>query len=154
MAFWQQNGPQVWPRNGTAPVRDAYPLSYTVFAPQMVPPANENPGSTLPSDGFKADPGYYQVNPSFGDHDALAGAIMRVAQADLYTQPPVGWTFPRAGTWEEPGGPIAASRITRLAPTTSAHPGLNLSSGAGPVMQFIAPPVFSVQTTPIYAIGL
>jgi hypothetical protein len=152
MPFWKQNEAQVWPRNGTAPTKDAYPFSVTTYGPQKLPPSNENPGTTTPSDGFKAAPGYYQVNPSFGRHDALGGRLMEVAQADLYYSPPQ--PFPRAGTWEEPGAPIAALQLVRLAPTTSAHPGLSQATGAGPTMIFNPPPVFSVQTRPIYAVGL
>lgn len=152
MPFWQQNEAQVWPRNGTAPTRDAYPYSLAVYGPQEIPLSNENPGTTLPSDGFKAAPGFYAVNPSFGEHDGLEGRLMEVAQADLYYSPPQ--PFPRAGTWEEPGAAVAAINIVRLAPTTSAHPGLAQATGPGPTMLFTAPPVFSVQTKPIYALGL
>jgi hypothetical protein len=121
----------------------------------MNPPAMENPGTTLPSDGFSAEPSYVHVNVSFGRHDGLRGRLMEVAQADLYTQPPLGYAFPRAGTWEEPGGPIAAAGIgLRLAPTTSAHMGLSQATGPGPTMVFVTPPVFSVQTRPVYAVGL
>lgn len=152
MAFWRQN-PNPWPRNGTAPVKDFYPLSRTVFNPNMNPPAMDNPGSTLPSDGYRAHPSFIHLQPSFGEHDGLQGALMRVAQADLYMSS--DGRFPRAGTWEEPGGPIAAAGIgLRLAPSTSAHPGLATSTGAGPTMVFVAPPVFSVQTKPVYALGL
>lgn len=153
MAFYQQNAPNQWPRRGTAPTKDAYPASMTVYNPAGIPYAMENPGSTLPSDGFSAEPSFIQVNVSFGRHDGLAGRLMEVSQADLYTSMPAQ-PFPRAGTWEEPGGPIAASAIPRLDPTTSAHPGLAQATGAGPTMLFIAPPVFSVQSKPIYALGL
>ena len=154
MAFYRQNAGNVQPRNGTAPCRNAYPLSIAVYGPAGLPPSAENPGSTLPSDGFSARPSYVAVDVSFGDHDALHGALMAVAQADLYTQPVVPGTFPRAGTWEQPGGPIAASALVRLSPSTSAHRGLNQATGPGPTMVFTAPPVFSIQTKPIYALGL
>jgi hypothetical protein len=152
MPFWKQNAANIPPRNGTAPVKDYYPLSYTVFEPAAIPQAMDNPGSTLPSDGYRASPSFVVTKPSFGQHDALHGAIMMSAQADFY-QSAVG-PFPRAGTWEEPGGPIAALRMVRLAPTTSAHPGLQQATGAGPTMVFQAPPVFTVQSKPIYALGL
>lgn len=154
MPFWQQNAAQTWPRNGTAPVKDYYPLSRTIFAPQKLPQSNDNPGTTQPSDGFSAyPPNLTIVDVTFGRHDALGGRLMEVAQADLYQSS--DYPFPRAGTWEEPGGPIAAAGIgLRLAPTTSAHPGLASATGAGPTMVFNTPPVFSVQTKPIYAIGL
>jgi hypothetical protein len=155
MPAWKQNAPQIPPRNGTAPVKNAYPLSYTVYGPQEIPPSQENPAGVSAYGGYRAVPLQVDVVPSFGRHDGLQGRLMEVSQADLYTQPPAGWTFPRAGTWEEPGGPIAAAGIgLRLAPTTSAHPGLAQATGPGPTMAFTAPPVFSVQTRPIYAVGL
>lgn len=157
MPFWQQNKRQVWPRNGTAPVRDYYPMSATFYGPQGITMSQENPGTTLPSDGFSAQPNYVAVNVSFGDHDALGGRLMAVSQADLYNSapPPSLGRFPRAGTWEEPNGPIAAAGIgLRLSPTTSAHMGLAQATGAGPTMVYVQPPIFSVQTTPIYALGL
>ena len=152
MPFYQQNAAQEWPRNGTAPTRDNYPRSYTVYAPQAIPMSNDNPGSTTPSGGFNARPSIVDVVVSFGEHDGLEGALMKVAQADMY-QSAVG-PFPRAGTWEEPGAAIAALQLVRLAPTTSAHPGLAQATGAGPTMLYVAPPVFSMQTKPIYATGL
>lgn len=152
MPFWMQNAAQENPRNGTAPTRNAYPYSVTVYGPQKIPLANDNPGSTQPSDGFRASPSFTQANVSFGHHDGLGGRLMEVAQADMYFSPPQ--PFPRAGTWEEPGAAIAVMRLTRLAPSTSAHPGLMGATGAGPTMIFTPPPVFSIQTRPIYAIGL
>lgn len=143
------------PRNGTAPCRNAYPLAYTVYGPQALPLAMDNPGSTQPSDGFQAAP----PNPAgqgvtFGRWDGLAGRLMEVGQADMYMSAVPGVSPYRAGTWEEPGGPIAASMLVRLQPSTSAHPGLSMATGAGPTMIFTAPPVFTVQSTPIYALGL
>jgi hypothetical protein len=152
MPYYQQNAAQEWPRNGTAPTHNDYPKSYPVYGPGGIPLAMENPGSTLPSDGYSAQPSFVNVNVSFGEHDGLHGNLMRVAQADTYNSA-VG-PFPRAGTYEEPGAATAVLNMIRLAPTTSAHPGLSFSTGAGPTMLFVAPPVFSVQSTPIYATGL
>lgn len=153
MAFYRQNAAQIPPRNGTAPCRNAYPYSIAVYGPQALPPSNDNPGTTQPSDGFSAyPPNQFDVTVTFGRHDGLGGRLMEVGQADMYTSPPQ--PFPRAGTWEEPGGPIAASMLVRLQPTTSAHPGLAMATGAGPTMIFTAPPVFTVQSKPIYALGL
>lgn len=152
MPFWKQNAPNIPPRNGTAPTKNNYPLSVPVYGPGGNPPAMENPGSTLPSDGFSAQPSFVVVNVSFGEHDGLHGDLMRVAQADTF-QSAVG-PFPRAGNWDQPGAGIAAMGFARLAPSTSAHPGLNAATGAGPAMVFVAPPVFTVQSKPIYALGL
>lgn len=155
MAFYRSSPERIMPRNGTAPCRDAYPLSYTVYGPQMIPPSMDNPGTTSPSDGFTAyPPNNIQNIVTFGRHDGLGGRLMEVGQADLYMSAVPGVSPYRAGTWEEPGGPIAASMLVRLAPTSSAHPGLAQATGPGPTMIFTAPPVFSVQSTPIYALGL
>lgn len=153
MAFYGQNAGNIPPRNGTAPTKNAYPCSVAVYGPAGIPPAMDNPGTTQPSDGFSAyPPNQFFPYPTFGRWDGLSGRLMEVSQADLYTQPPQ--PFPRAGTWEEPGGPIAASMMVRLQPTSSAHAGLAMSTGAGPAMVFVAPPVFTVQSKPIYALGL
>jgi len=152
MAFYQQNARQVWPRNGTVRGQDAYPASVPVYGPGGIPPGMTNPGSTQPSGGFRAAPVFVASPPVFGTHDALHGDLMRVAQADTFNSAVGPW--PRAGVWDQPNAGIAASAITRLAPTTSAHPGLAHSTGAGPTMVFVAPPVFSVQSRPIYAVGL
>lgn len=155
MAFYRQNAAQIEPRNGTAPCRNAYPASYTHYGPAAIPMSMDNPGTTQPSDGFSAyPPNVTMPYPTFGRHDGLAGRLMEVSQADTYMSAIPGLTPYRAGTWEEPGGPIAASMLVRLAPTSSAHPGLAMATGAGPTMIFTAPPVFTVQTTPIYALGL
>ncbi len=153
MAFYRQNAGNIPPRNGTAPCKNAYPYSETVYGPAMIPMGMTNAGTTEPSSGFQAAPQNTLFNrPTFGRWDGLAGRLMEVSQADTYTSPPQ--PFPRAGTWEEPGGPIAASMMVRLAPTTSAHAGLTQATGAGPAMLFVAPPVFTVQSKPIYALGL
>lgn len=152
MAFYQQNSRNIQPPNGTAPTKNDYPLSVPVYGPQGLPMAVDNPGSTQPSDGFRARPNLTVVDVSFGDHDALHGRLMAVSQADTYNSA-IG-PFPRAGTYEQPGAAIAVMQLIRLQPTTSAHPGLSLATGAGPAMVFQAPPVFTAQSKPIYALGL
>ncbi len=152
MAYYQQNARQMWPRNGTAPTSDNYPHSLPTYQPSELPPSMTNAGTTQPSGGFRAEPVHVYAPPVFGTHDALGGQLMRVAQSDGFNSAVGPW--PRAGVHDEPGAGIAASAITRLAPSTSAHPGLTLATGAGPTMVYIAPPVFSVQSRPIYAVGL
>jgi hypothetical protein len=153
MPEWRQNSTiNGWPRNGTAPTKDFYPLSRTIYAPQGIPESQVNPASTSGWGGYKAEPTPVYPNASFGRHDGLHGELMAVSQSDFYNSDPCPW--PAAGTWEQPGGPIAASKIPRLQPSTSAHPGLASATGAGPTMLFVAPPVFTVQSQPIYAVGL
>jgi len=153
MAFYQQNEANEWPRNGTAPVKDFYPLAYPVYAPQLIAPSQENPSSTSSYGGYRAVPLQVDVQPSFGDHDGLHGRLMAVSQADTYNSEPNPW--PAAGVYDVPNGQIAVMEMMRLQPTTSAHPGLSTpASGGGPTMVFRAPPVFSAQSRPIYALGL
>jgi hypothetical protein len=79
--------------------------------------------------------------------------MMTVSQADMYNSEPNPW--PANATADYPNAPYAAAHdLLRLAPTTSAHPGASMSSGPGPTMVFHAPPVFSMQTTPIVAVGV
>lgn len=152
MPFWKQNAAQEWPRNGTAPTKDFYPRSRTVYGPGMIPPSQENPSSTSVYGGYRAIPLQLVVEPSFGEHDALHGDLMRVAQADMYDSSQNPW--PAAGTSSEPNAAVGIMQMMRLQPTTSAHPGLSFATGGGPTMLFHAPPVFSAQSQPIYAIGL
>jgi hypothetical protein len=152
MPEWGQNAAQVNNRNGSAPQRNDYPRGVPVYAPAMIPQAMENPGTTMPSDGFSAHPDLHRTVVSFGEHDELRGRMMEVSQADTYDASPN--PFPANGVYDQPGAQIGILPLVRLEPSTSAHPGLALATGAGPVMIFRAPPAFSAQTTPIYALGL
>ena len=85
--------------------------------------------------------------------DGLQGRLMDVPQADLLNSEPN--PFPASGVADDPMMYQAIMRVIRLAPTTSAHPGASLTSGeASPAMIFKAPPIFGLQTKPIYAVGL
>ncbi len=155
MPFWQQNAGNEQPRNGTAPTRNDYPLSLPTYDAAMLAPSEENPSSTSGYGGFRAVPLPVVVDGrNFGRHDGLGGRLMEVSQADSYNSA-IG-PFPRAGTYEEPGAATAVLNMIRLQPTTSAHPGagIGVGGGPGPAMVFVAPPVFTYQTRPIYATGL
>lgn len=152
MPFWKQNAEQEWPRNGTAPTKDYYPRSAPFYGPAMLAPSQENPSAVSAFGGYRATPLFVHVVPSFGDHDGLDGQLMAVAQADMYdsSQNP----FPATGTSSEPNAAVGIMQMMRLQPTTSAHPGLSFATGGGPTMMFHAPPVFSAQSQPIFAVGL
>lgn len=156
MPGYRQNEEQVWPRNGTAPTKDFYPLSRPVYDAAMLAPSEENPAGVAPGGGYRAVPLLAIVaGGNFGRHDGLDGRLMEVAQADTFdARGSARW--PAAGTWEEPNGPVAALRMVRLKPTTSAHPGagIGLGGGPGPTMVYAPPPSFTVQTRPIFATGL
>lgn len=97
--------------------------------------------------------GTKQARPFFGGWDPLSQAgrgLMHTAQAALYDASPN--PFPNNGQFDRPNGFWAG--LLRLQPTTSAHRGAAQPTGAGPVMLFHAPPVFSVQSKPIPAVGV
>lgn len=97
--------------------------------------------------------GHKQARPYFGGHDPLSRAghgLMHTAQAGTLDKSPN--PFPNNGQFDRPNGFFAG--LMRLQPHTSAHKGQTNPTGAGPTMLFHAPPVFSVQSTPIPAVGV
>ena len=77
---------------------------------------------------------------------------MDVPQADLYDSSRNPW--PGNGVYDQPSALIGLLGLLRLQPTTSAHPGATLPPDYSPTTLFHAPPVFSLQTKPILAVGL
>lgn len=155
MAAYGQNAGNISPRNGIGDgrSRNSYPRGVPVYGPAGLPPSAENPGTTLPSDGFSARPNHVYVDVSFGDHDALGGRLMAVAQADTFDAS--ANPFPACGVYDQPNAWHGVMPLIRLQATTSAHPGASMPAGAGgPNMVFQAPPSFSAQSRPIYAVGL
>lgn len=97
--------------------------------------------------------GTKQARPYFGGWDELSlrgRGLMHTAQAALYDASPNPW--PNNAQYDRPNGFFAG--LLRLQPHTSAHKGMSQPTGAGPVMLFHAPPVFSIQSTPIPAVGV
>lgn len=97
--------------------------------------------------------GHKMARPFFGGWDPLSlvgRGIMQTARAATYDKSPN--PFPNNGQWDRPGGFFTG--LLRLQPHTSAHKGQVNPTGAGPVMLFHAPPVFSIQSTPIPAVGV
>lgn len=124
-------------------VPQGYPLSYTVYQPQLLPPNTETQTRWTPY-------GTFVSHPYFGGWDALGGRLMHVPQADFYNSDPN--PFPSSGVDDQPN---ARYDILRLEPTTSAHPGgPTLPSGPSPSMVFQAPPAWGLQTIPIPALGV
>lgn len=144
MASYRQNAPNIVNRS---PFDDSgQTLSRAVYGPGERVPSMENPTRWTPF-------GIFNPRPYFGGWDGLGGALMHVEQADMYDVSPN--PFPANGVLDQPGAAIGAvAGLLRLEPTTSAHPGNSLSSGYGPTMVFQAPPVFSMQTRPIFALGV
>lgn len=95
------------------------------------------------------------ARPYFGGHDPLSESghgVMHVAQADMYD--PSANDFPNNGQFDRPNA-IAMVGIMRLRPHTSAHPGAAMSTKRGdPTSLFRTPPIFSLQTQPVPAVGV
>ena len=127
--------------------------SVTIFAPADRQPDMGAPSRWTPFS--PGDPPAYSGGRAIAAArwDGLQGRLMDVPQADLYDSSPNPW--PASGVADDPMIYQAIMRVIRLAPTTSAHPGASLTSGeASPAMIFKAPPIFGLQTKPIYAVGL
>lgn len=100
--------------------------------------------------------GFYAPTPYFGGYDPLSDVgrgIMHVAQAGLYDASPNPW--PNNSQYDRPNGlfSLFAGRMEKRR-ESSAHPGLTMPTGPSPTMLFHAPPIFSLQTTPIPAVGI
>ena len=135
----EKNNRLIWPRNPWPNI--PRPLSNPItFEPAAIDPATEIPTQWSPYGTFEPHP-YLKEMPA---------SMMAVAQASFYDASPNA--FPNNGQWDRPNGFFAS--LLRLKPHTSAHPGKTMSTGGGPTMYFHAPPVFSLQTKPIPAVGV
>lgn len=138
----------------TRPIINPAPDSMPDRVPQSIP--YEGAAEILPNSEVMQDwtpYGTKQARPYFGGWDPLSQAgrgLMHTAQASLYDASPNPW--PNNAQYDRPNGFFA--QLLRLQPTTSAHRGRTQPTGAGPTMLFHAPPVFSVQSTPIPAVGV
>lgn len=128
----------IWPRNVWASMPK--PLSRPNYGAAKIMESTENPTQWTPYGTLEAHP--YLVD--------MPRSLMAVAQAEMYDASPNPW--PNNGQFDHPNGFFTA--LLRLRPSTSAHPGKSMSTGGGPTMLFHAPPVFSMQTKPIPAVGV
>lgn len=134
----EKNNRLIWPRNPWPNI--PRPLSNYYEKPASIQPDSETPTQWTPFGTFVPDP-YVKGMPA---------SLMAVTQASFYDSSPNA--FPNNGQWDRPNGYFA--NLLRLKPHTSAHPGKSMPTGAGPTMYFHAPPVFSLQTKPIPAVGV
>lgn len=150
MAFYRQNqanGINQDPRSQRPGTR-----SYTVYAPEERQPDMGAPNRWTPFGVFQP---HYDGNGRAalaGRWDGLRGMLMDTPQADFLNSQPNPW--PANGVYDEPNAAIGILPMVRLQPTTSAHPGAQITGGIGPSMLFHAPPVFGMQTKPILALGV
>lgn len=140
------------------------PSDYPPEVNRPVMPRNPWPNSPRPLsnfyDGAASVPPDREVMTQFSPYGTLfpvpyvapedRESFMDKPQADFYDSSPNA--FPNNGQWDKPNGYFSA--LMRLRPHTSAHPGKSMPTGGGPTMYFHAPPVFSLQTKPIPAVGV
>ena len=127
---------------------DNVPLSVPEHGAAGLDPASESMTQWSPY-------GIFRPAPYVGGWDELSQdgrGLMQVPQAGLYDASPNPW--PNNGQFDRPNSIGITVAILRLRPHTSAHPGFSQPTGPGPTMLFRAPPVFSIQTQPIPAVGV
>lgn len=140
----------IWPRNPWPSI--PRPLSVPYFESNSDIPVCDGPPTQWSPQGLFQSVPFFKGNRPIGPDPRNPDPVTRVAKraTDFYDSSPN--PFPNNGQWDKPNGYFAS--MLRLKPHTSAHPGKNLSVGAGPTMYFKAPPVFSIQTKPIVAVGV
>lgn len=151
MAFRGQNAPNVINRAPNSQRAGSHLPAYPVYAPAELEPNIGGPTHYTP---FGITQPVYAGGAAVEAHgyDGLAGRMQRVPQADFYNSEPNPW--PANGVYDVPNAWHGILPLVRLEPSTSAHPGASIAgSPAGPAMLFHAPPVFSMQTRPILALG-
>lgn len=141
----------IWPRNPWPVI--PRPISNPYFeADSDIPLADGPPTQWSPQGLFQSIPfmkGNKSIDPDPRNPDARTRVAAR--KSDFYDASPNPW--PNNGQWDRPNGYFA--ELIRLRTHTSAHPGAgNYAHGGGPTMYFKAPPVFSMQTKPIAAVGV
>jgi hypothetical protein len=92
----------------------------------------------------------YNMDVSHPYRVPMPHSLMSTAQATGFYNSSVG-AWPANGQDDQPS---AYFNLIRLAPTTSAHRGYTNPTGPFPTQVFYSPPIFGLQTKPIYAIGL
>lgn len=94
----------------------------------------------------------YGIRATHPFRKGMPYSLMSVEQATGFYNSSVGM-WPASGQADYPNG-MQTGALMRLDPTTSAHFGFTMPTGANPNMVFIQPPVFGFQTNPIYATGM
>jgi hypothetical protein len=139
----------IWPRNPWPSI--PRPLSNPYFSKNSDIPLEDAPPTQWSPQGLFQSIPYKKGGSIYPDPRNPDGRTALAARdTDFYDSSPNAW--PNNGQWDRPNGYFA--ELLRLKTTTSAHPGKNLTTGGGPTMYFRAPPVFSLQTKPIPAVGI
>lgn len=107
----------------------------------QVRPINNEVGTQWSPYGFTVQHPYVVPMPQ---------SLMAVSQATGFYNSAVG-LWPANGQDDQPN---AYFNLIRLKPTSSAHHGFTNPTGPFPTQVFFSPPVFSMQTKPIYATGI
>jgi hypothetical protein len=148
-----------------APGVDHFPL---LDGLHQAPPRiiNRNPANNEQYSKARANEGGPQIRPAnnevgtewtpygtFVTHPytvPMPMSLMAVSQATGFYNSAVG-LWPANGQSDQP---LAYFNLMHLTPTTSAHPGFTNPTGPFPTQVFFSPPIFGMQTRPIYATGL
>ena len=140
----------IWPRNPWPSI--PRPLSNPYYSKNSDIPVEDGPPTQWSPYGIFQSVPYKKGAQPIGPDPRIPDGTTALAtrDTDFYDSSPNAW--PNNGQWDKPNGFFAA--MLRLKPHTSGHPGLSLSTGGGPTMYFKAPPVFSMQTKPIPAVGV
>lgn len=145
----------IWPRNPWPSI--PRPLSNFYTEAQLQETNNDGRSPDSPPSywspwGFLQVTPYFKGRSEFGPDPRIPDAktANNARRTDFYDASPNAW--PNNGQWDKPNGYFA--ELMRLKTHTSAHPGKNMPTGGGPTMYFKAPPVFSMQTKPIPAVGI
>jgi hypothetical protein len=136
----------IWPRNPWPDIPRPLSNFYPEAQLQDINNGAESPDSP-PT--YWTPFGFLQSRPFLKGGSGVVGSAT-VRRTDFYDSSPNAW--PNNGQWDKPNGFFA--ELLRLKTHTSAHPGKNMPTGGGPTMYFKAPPVFSMQTKPIPAVGI
>lgn len=135
----------IWPRNPWPTIPRPISNFYSESQQQpLIEGAFEDPPPTQWSPF-----GMFQSMPFIKRGKGVVGSAT-IRKTDFYDASPNPW--PNNGQFDHPNGYFA--QLIRLRTHTSAHPGANLTTGGGPTMYFKAPPIFSMQTKPIAAVGI
>lgn len=140
----------IWPRNPwpaiPRPLSNYYTEKNSDIPVEDAPPTQWTPQGLFISTPYKK--GSRSILPDPRNPEGITALAAR--DSNFYDASPNAW--PNNGQWDKPNGFFA--ELLRLRTHTSAHPGMNNPTGAGPTMYFKAPPVFSMQTKPIPAVGI
>ena len=134
--------------NAPARVINRNPATNTAYSRSL---ANEG-GPQINLGATEAGSNWTPYNRSFSHpyKVPMPMSLMATSQATAFYNSSVGM-WPANGQDDQPS---AYFNLIRLRPTGSARAGYTNPTGPNPTQVFYSPPIFGMQTKPIYAVGL